>query len=171
MAHKEKYYYRDKAQLIRESVISCVQCIRITDWSRPSHPPMQNPKEDIRAPKDSMNTDSVPWLPPSDGYENIVTAIEGFPNFYLPTRRLTETQKLSKVIVIIMAKHGYLRTTIISDKGPAFMSHVNKEVAVVLGFTLKHATTKHLGMLERSHGSIKLALKIETGEWRPLWQE
>ena len=54
------------------------------------------------------------------------------------------------------------------------MSHVIKEVAGVLGITLKHATTKQaqtIGLLERSHASIKQALKIETGEWRSLWHK
>ena len=73
-----------------------------------------------------------------------------------------------------MTKHAYLPTTLISDKGTAFMSHVIKEVAGVLSITLKHATTKHaqiIGLLERSHASIKQALKIETGERRSLWHK
>ena len=71
-----------------------------------------------------------------------------------------------------MTRHAYLPTTLISDKGTAFMSHVIEEVAGVLGITLKHATTKHaqtIGLLERSHASIKQALEIETGERRSLW--
>ena len=54
------------------------------------------------------------------------------------------------------------------------MSHVIKEVAGVLGITLKHATTKHaqtIALLEQSHASIKQALKIETGERRSLWHK
>ena len=73
-----------------------------------------------------------------------------------------------------MTKHAYLPTTLISDKGTAFTSHVIKEVAGVLGITLKHATTKHaqtIGLLERSHASIKQAVKIETGERRSLWHK
>ena len=73
-----------------------------------------------------------------------------------------------------MTKHAYLPTTLISDKGTAFMSHVIKEVAGVLGITLKHATTKHaqkIGLLERSHASIKQSLKIETGARRSLWHK
>ena len=68
-----------------------------------------------------------------------------------------------------MNRHAYLPTTLISDKGTGSMSHVIKEVAGVLGITLKHATTKHaqaLRQLEPSHASIKQALKIETGERR-----
>ena len=73
-----------------------------------------------------------------------------------------------------MTKHAYLPTTLISDKGTAFMSQVIKEVNGVIGITLKHATTKHaqkIGLLERSHMSIKQALKIETGERRSLWHK
>ena len=54
------------------------------------------------------------------------------------------------------------------------MSQVIKEVTVVTGIYLKHATTKHaqtIGMLEQSHSSIEQALKSETGERRSLWHK
>ena len=73
-----------------------------------------------------------------------------------------------------MTKHAYLPMTLISDKGTAFMSEVIKEVTGVLGITLKHASTKQaqtIGLLERSHASIKQALKVETGERRSLWHK
>ena len=73
-----------------------------------------------------------------------------------------------------MTKHAYLPKKLISYKGTAFMLHVIKEVAGVPGITLKHATTKHaqtIGLLERSHASIKQALKIETRERRSLWHK
>ena len=47
-------------------------------------------------------------------------------------------------------------------------------MAGVLGITLKHATAEHaqtIGLLERSHASIKKTLKIETGERRSLWHK
>ena len=73
-----------------------------------------------------------------------------------------------------MTKDAYLPTTLISDKGTAFMSHGNNEVVGVLGITLKHASTKHaqtIGLLERSDAPIKQTLKIETGERRSLWHK
>ena len=78
------------------------------------------------------------------------------------------------MIINIMTKHAYLPTTIISDKGTAFTSKVTKEVTEVLGINLKHATTKHaqtIGMLERTHDSLKKMLKIETGERRSMWHK
>ena len=73
-----------------------------------------------------------------------------------------------------MTKHAYLPTTNISDKGTAFMSHVIKVVAGVLGITLKRPNTKHaqtIGLPEQSHASIKQTLKIGTSEQRSLWHK
>ena len=81
---------------------------------------------------------------------------------------------MTKVIFNIITKHAYLPTTLISDKGTAFMSDVIKEVAGVLGFTLKHTTTEHaqaIGLHEQSDASIKQTLKIETGERRSPWHK
>ena len=56
------------AQLFREWVMSCEQCIRESriDCSliRVS---LQNPNEHITAPEDAMQIDLVPELPPSGG--------------------------------------------------------------------------------------------------------
>ena len=73
-----------------------------------------------------------------------------------------------------MTKQAYLAKTLISDEGSAVVSQVIKEVANVLGITLRHATTKHaqtIGLLEWSQVSIKQALNIETGEQRSLWHK
>ena len=119
-----------------------------------------------------MQLDLVPGLPPSGGYENIVTVMDAFSRFLFayPTSNQDATI-IAKVIINILTKHAYLPTTLISDRGTAFTSHVIKEVVGVLGITLKHATTKHaqtIGLLEQSHASIKQSLKIETGERRSL---
>ena len=156
--------------------MSCEQCIR-ESHIHPSltRPPLQNQNEHISAPEDAIQIDLVPELPPSGGYENIVTAMDVFSRylFAYPTAN-QDAKTIAKVLINIMTKHAYLPTTLTTDKGTAFTSHVIKEVAGVLGVTLKHATTKHaqtIGLLERSHASIKKALKIETGERRSLWHK
>ena len=176
IACREKYYFPKMAQLIREWVISCEQCIRESRID-PSltRPPLQNPNEYITAPEDAIQIDLVPELPPSGGYENIVTAMDVFSRylFAYPTAN-QDAKTIAKVLINIMTKPAYLPTTLISDKATAFTSHVIKEVAGVLGVNLKHATTKHaqtIGLLEGSHASIKKALKIETGERRSLWHK
>ena len=99
----------------------------------------------------------------------------GFPRYFFANPTPNQDAKtIAKLIINIMTKHVYLPTTLISDKGTAFTSHVIREVAGVLGITLKHATTKHaqtIGLIEQSQASIKQALKIETGERRSLWHK
>ena len=156
--------------------MSCEQCIRESRIDRSlTRPPLQNPNEHITAPEDAMQIDLVPELPPSGGYENIVTAMDVFSRFLFAYPTANQDAKTNaKVLINIMTKHAYLPTTLISDKGTAFISHVIKEVAGVLGITLKHATTKHAqttGLLEQSHASIKQALKLETCERRSLWHK
>ena len=83
-----------------------------------------------------------------------------------------DPKTFTKVIINTLTKFAYLPATLISDKGSAFMSHVIKEVAGVLGFILKRATTKHtqtIDVLERSHASFKQTLKTETSERKSFW--
>ena len=155
---------------------ACEQCIRGSRIDRSfTHFLLQNLKEHITATEDAMQIDLVPELPPSGGYEKIVTAMDMFSRYLFAYRTTNQDAKtIAKVLINIMTKHAYLPTTLISDKGTAFMCDFNREVASVLGITLQHATTKHaqrIGPLEQSHAPIKQPLKTETGERRSLWHK
>ena len=133
--------------------MSCEQCIRESRIDRSlTLPSPENPNEHNTALEHDMEIDFVPELPPSGGYENIVTAMDVFSRylFAYPTSN-QDVKTIAKVLINIMTKHAHLPTTLISEKGTAFMYHVIKEVAGVLGITLKHATTKHaqtIGLLD-----------------------
>ena len=69
----------------------------------------------------------------------------------------------------ILCKHTNLPSTIIADMGSQIDSQVTKEVGAVLNIELKHATTKHpqtMGLLERTHASVKAHLKAATEDFR-----
>ena len=134
IAYREKYYYPKMTQLIREWVLSCDHCLRKPRINpRLTHPPLQNPNEYITAPKNAIRIDLVPGLPPSGGYENIVTAIDVFSRylFAYPTSN-QDAKTVAQVLINIMTNHAYLPTTLVSDKGTAFTSNVIKEVAASL---------------------------------------
>ena len=74
--------------------MSCEQCIRESQIDHSfTRPPLQNANEHITAPEDAMQIDLVPELPPSGGYENIVTALDVFSDIYLHTRHQIRTPK------------------------------------------------------------------------------
>ena len=109
--------------------MSCEQCLgesRIKP--RNTRPPLRNTNEYIVAPEDAMQIDLVPGLPPSGGCGKIVTAMDVFSRylFVYPTSN-QDAKTIAQVIFNIMTKHAYLPTTLISDKGTAFMSRVIKE--------------------------------------------
>ena len=112
-AYTEKYYFPKMSQIIREWVMSCEQCIRDSRTDRSlTPPPLQNPNEHITAPEDAMQIDLVPELPPSGGYENIVTAMDVFSRylFAYPTTN-QDAKKIVTVLINIMTKHAYLPLT------------------------------------------------------------
>ena len=86
----------------------------------------------------------------------------------------TDAPTVARVLVVIMTRHTYLPTIVITDKGTQFMSEVIADATRTLGIQLRHATTKHaqtIGILERCHPSLKESLKISTGERRTMWHQ
>ena len=129
----------------------------------------------FKGQEDFMQIDFLPELPPSGGYENIITAIDVFSRyaFAYPVSNPTAVNT-AKVIIDIMTRHAYLPTLNITDKRSVFFSQVIHEVAEILGINLKHATTKHaqtIGVLERAHATIKTSLKMASGEYRKQWHK
>ena len=137
--------YPNMAEMITEWVMSCEKCIKESRINRRlTRAPLQNHNEYNFALEDTIQIDLVPEISPSGGYEKDVTAMDVFSGylFAYPTSN-QDAKTIVKDDNNITAKHAYSPTTLISDKGTAFTSHVIKEVAGVRRITVKHVTTKH----------------------------
>ena len=107
IAYREKYYYPNLAQLIREWIMSCEQCLRESRINpRLTRPRLQNANEHNTAPEEAIQIDLVPGLPPSDGFGNIVRAMDVSSRylFAYPTSN-QEAKAVAKVTNNIMTKH------------------------------------------------------------------
>ena len=173
---RQKYNFPSIATYVRNWVRDCEICIQDKRINNTGINPdlIHIPQWDLE-PKDLMQIDLFPELPPSRGYENIITASDVFSRyaFAYPVSNPTAVNT-AKVILYIMTRHAYLPTFIITDEGSVFVSHVLHEVAEILGINLKHATTKHaqtIGVLERAHATIKTSLKMASGEDRKQWHK
>ena len=173
---RQRYYYPSMAIHVKKWVEGCDECAR--DKRVPNAtitPELLNLPEWDLGPKDAMQIDLLPNLPPSGGYENVLTAIDVFSR-YLFAYPLTDASAINvaKAPIDIMTKHAYLPTTVITDKGTAFTSKTIAEITQILGITLKCATTKHpqtIGKLERTHASLKTNLKMACGEYCRQWHK
>ena len=123
-------------------------------------------------PKDAMQMDIVPFDDRSGGYNAIIATMDVFSRFLCAYVARVDTKTVACVLTDITTRHCFLPTTIITNKGSQFKSEVKKQTTEVLGIQLKHATTKHaqtIGIMERSHASLKESLKIMTGERQTMW--
>ena len=178
---RSKYYYPGLPKKIRQWVMQCEDCIKYTRInSSQIRPKMINNTEHVLGPEDILEIDILANLPNSAEYQNIVTMIDVFSRYLFayrwiryPTQNST-ARTIGRCILDVMTRHAYLPTLILSDKGSQFRSEVVAEIAQILEIQISHASTKHaqtIGILERTHASIKTALKISTGERRSMWHK
>ena len=173
---RTKYYYPGLARKIRAWVINCPDCIankRID--TRQIRQKMLSNTEFTFGPEDCLEVDILPNLPPSNGYKHIITMMDVFSRylFAYPTQDMT-ARTVGRCIIDVMTRHCYLPTVILTDKGSQFRSDVVNQIAQTLDIRISHASTKHaqtIGILERTHASLKTSLKISTGERRSMWHK
>ena len=70
-----------------------------------------------------------------------------------------------------MTRQCYLPTVILTDKGSQFRSEVVNQIVHPLDIRISPTSTKHaqmIGILERTHASLKTPLKKLTGERRSM---
>ena len=88
--------------------------------------------------------DLLPNLPPSGGYENKITAMDGFSRcrFPYPVRDALATNT-TKLNIDIMTKHNYVPKTLTNDKNIAFRTKLVNAIAHILGILIRRAKTKN----------------------------
>ena len=136
---------------------------------------MLSKTEFAMGPEDCLEVDILPNLPSSNGYQHIVTTIDVFSRylFAYPTQDMT-AKTVARFIIDVMTRHCYLPTVILTDKGSQFRAEIVSQIAQTLDIRINHASTKHaqtIGILERTHCSLKTSLKISTGERRSMWHK
>ena len=79
---RQRYYYPSMAKHVKKWVEGCEECAR--DKRVPNAtitPELLNLPEWDLGPEDAMQIDLLPNLPPSGGYENVLTAIDVFSRY------------------------------------------------------------------------------------------
>ena len=173
---RSKYYFPGLARKIRAWVTSCPDCIankRID--TRQLRPKMLSNTEFTIGPEDCLEADILPNLPSSNGYQHIIMMMDVFSRylFAYPTQDMT-AKTVARCIINVMTRPCYLPTVILTDKGSQFRLEVVNQIAQTLDIRISHASTKHaqtIGILERTHASLKTSLKISTGERRSMWHK
>ena len=116
-----------------------------------------------------MQIDLLGQMPTTTaGHTHVLTAIDVYSRylFAVPIKNAS-AKSVVDGLTSIFARHAYLPTSIMTDKGTQFTSELLREVLDTLNVTIRHATVKHaqtIGTVERSHASVKRILKTRTNE-------
>ena len=126
---RQKYYYPCMAKYIKKWVSNCQICIQTkrinNDLLRTEL--LNCPEWDL-GPEDILQMDILPNLPPSGGYDPIITAIDVFSKYlFAHPVSLINATAVSRVIMDFLCKHKYLPTTIITGLGTQFNAQVTHE--------------------------------------------
>ena len=101
--------------------MSCEQCTREARINPGlTRPPLENTNEYLTAPEDAMQIDLVPGLPPSGGYEDIVTAMDVFSRYLFSNPTSNQDAKTIAKVWINIITNAYLPTTLVSEKVQPF---------------------------------------------------
>ena len=130
---RQRFYYPNMTKHVKKWVEGCEECAR--DKRVPNAtitPELLNLPEWDLGPEDAMQIDLLPNLPPSGGFENVLTAIDVFSG-YLFAYPFTDASAINvaKALIDIMTKNAYLPTTLITDKGTAFTSTIIAEITQI----------------------------------------
>ena len=134
-------------------------------------PPLQKIYDPCNGTTDLLEIDIVGPLFASNGYTHTLTAVDVFSRylFAVPLRK-PDTTSVVNALLSILAKHAYVPTHIVTDKGSVFTAELFEQLTKTAGIEISHATIKHaqtIDMVERSHAKLKKILKIHVNVDRP----
>ena len=170
---RAKDYFPGLARKIRAWVTSCPDCIaNKTIDTRRIRPKMLSNTDFTMGPDDCLEVDILPNLPTSNGFQHIITIMDVLSRylFAYPTQDMT-ARTVARCIIDVMTRHCYLPTVILTDKRSQFRSEVVNQIVHTLEIRISLASTKHaqtIGILERTHASLKTSIKISIGERRSM---
>ena len=168
---REKFYFPGSTEAISRYIRNCISCLANKSAKEVYQtPPLHQLASAQDYPGDMLQIDIVGKMEPSGRYTHILTAMDVFSKylFAIPVTKVSAIS-IAKELFDLFMRHSYIPTTILTDQGSVFVSRLMQELANLLEIELKHATVKHaqtIGLLERTHSSIKKVLKIyDTKRW------
>ena len=168
---RTKYYYHGLGRKIRAWATKCPDCIankRID--TRQLRPKMISNTKFTLGPEDCLEVDKFTALKRLQTHQNNDGCFFTIPVCF-PYQDMT-AETVGRCIIDVMTRHCYLPTVKLTDKGSQFRAEVINQITKPLDIGISHASTKHaqtIGILERTHATLKTSLKISTRERRSMW--
>lgn len=173
------YWWPGISRFIASYVKGCDRCNRTKTFpAAPSGKLVPNP-----VPTDIWQTitvDLITGLPECQGYNAILVTIDRLSKMVhtAPTNDTVTAEGVARIFRDIVWKHHGLPESVISDRGPQFVSQFMRELNSILGIKTSASTAYHPqtdGQTERANQEVEQYLRLfvnhrqdDWAEWLPL---
>ena len=161
---------------IQQYVKGCGVCQQSKTNTRPQKPPLYpiTPKEGA-APFSTIAMDWITKLPPSSGYDSILTITDhdcSKAALFFPCKESMGTEGLAKLYFTKVFPHYGIPNKIISDRDPRLTLRLAKEICHEAGIDQNISTAYHPqtdGQSERTNQTLETYLRIFCNEQQNDW--
>ena len=161
----QRYYWWPRMRFDIESYVkACDACQRYKDFPQKTSGKLQ-PLEVPKEPWRHISMDHIVGLPEAQGYNAILVVVDRFSKMIelIPTCDTNTSSDLAEQLFKNVWKHYGLPDSIVSDRGPTFISQFTLELYKKLGIKAKPSTAFHPqtdGQTEKINHYVETYLRI-----------
>jgi len=170
------YWWPGMKDFITQYIWGCAMCQMTKVNTHPNHPLLFpiTPAEDAK-PFETIAMDFITKLPPSGGYDTILTITDtdcSKASIFLPCKEAIDSEGVTQLYLTNVLPHYGTPKKIISDRDPRFTSHFGKELCRLLNIRQNISTAYHSqtdGASEHTNQTLEQYLRLFCGMQQNNW--
>lgn len=141
---RQRYYWKAMKKEVQQYVRNCHSCKRAKHSNYQYHG-LLKPLPIPHRPWKDISCDFVVRLPYSQGKDAVLVVVDRFTKMrhFIPCNTATTSEQTAELFRNHIWKHHGLPESIVSDRGPQFVSDFWKELCHILGIQVKLSTAYH----------------------------
>ncbi|EED18927.1 retrotransposon polyprotein, putative [Talaromyces stipitatus ATCC 10500] len=161
---KERYYWPSWSQDVNRYVDNCMTCKRM-NTRRDLPPGLLKPLPIPERPWQHISMDFMSYPKDKHGYDAVFVVVDrlGKRPVSIPCHKTVTAKEMARLFIRFVLPWAGLPDSIVSDRGPQFVSEFWQEVCRILGVTIKLSTADHAP----TDGQTEIANQYLTQRLRP----
>ena len=140
------FWWLGLSSFVNAFISGCAMCPQNKANHHPTHPPLAPIPSSSPLPFKQLSVDLVTDLPPLNGHDSLIVMVNhGFMKgvILIPCSKTIDVAKVAKLFLHHVFKQFRLHDSLISNRGPQFVSAFARKLAQLLHYDVKLSTTYH----------------------------
>jgi hypothetical protein len=173
---QQYYWWPNQKHYVTEYIKGCATCQMTKVNTHPAHPPLYpiTPAENAR-PFETITMDFITKLPPSGGFDTILTITDtdcSKASIFIPCNETIDSEGVTQLYLNHVLPHYGIPKKIISDRDPRFTSCFGQALCQTLDIQQNISTAYHPqtdGASERTNQSLEQYLRLYCSTKQNSW--